>query len=92
MVVFSRAQYKEPTEEQWTAYYADKEIVEQHGGRMIASEHAFAGENPTFTEAACAEMVAAVLKDLPDYELSSTWNGEGSYSFSVSIRPKPGGR
>lgn len=51
-------------------------------------KHSFecAGTNSPFTKQECAEMIEAVLNAYPDFEVRDTWNGVGTYTFSVSIR------
>ena len=94
VAVFQRQRYKPLTPEASAAYDRDRAIVEAHGGRMVKAKWELAGENAPFTKAECDEMVAAVVAVLtPEvWQVVETWNGEGCYTFSVSVRLRHSGR
>jgi hypothetical protein len=85
---FNRDVYIIPTEKQLEEHHRNRVIVEKLGGRMIKSSSECAGKHPPFTKQDCAEMVKAVLDTYPDFEVRDTWNGVGTYAFSVSIRSR----
>lgn len=84
-VVFERSLYIKPTERQIKEYRRNKQIVESHGGYMRLSEYEIGGPTPRFTAADCLAMRAAVERDLPDWKVVTTWNGEGTLSYSIAI-------
>lgn len=85
VVVFERKLYFQPSPTQIAEYRRNKAVVEQHGGRMILSEHQIAGETPLFTAKDCAAMRAAVETSLSGWQVRGSWNGEKRRAYSVSI-------
>lgn len=85
-VVFERPIHIKPTDAQREEYQRNKQIVEAHGGRMVQQEYEIGGLTPRFTVEDCKAMQAAVERDLPDWKVVTTWNGEGSLSYSVAIQ------
>jgi len=84
--VFDRLRYKKPSPEQLAEYERQRAIVEALGGRMLLQDYQIAGRNEPFTEADCAEMIAAAERANPDLELDKHWNGAGDFSFTVGMR------
>lgn len=87
-VYFERSEWRTPTPEQIEKYKADELIVREHGGEMRLMRWQIGGINARLTKADCESMIKAVKDQIPDYEVVETWNGPGSYSFSVSIMRK----
>jgi len=90
VVIFGRDHRKDPTPKQVKKYEANRKIVEAHGGCMRVSLYSLGEEIPAFAQADIDAMIAAVTRDLHDYEVANSWNGLGLHTFSVSIRKKVG--
>jgi hypothetical protein len=83
--VFERSSYIKPTPEQIKNYRRDSRIVEAHGGRMRDLEWEIAGKARVLSAKEERQIILAVIRDNPDAEVISHWNGKGFYSMSVGV-------
>jgi len=88
VVIFKRNDREDPTPEQVEKYEAKRKIVEANDGVMRHPLFMEGKEIPAYKSADVAAMITAVKRDLPDYEVVSSWNGVNCHTFSVSIRKK----
>lgn len=88
IVIFERETWIKPTPEAALDYEVRKTLVESLGGYMRQQAHEIGGKNPIFTQADVNSMLAAVRRDMPNFEIVDRWNGLGCLTMSVAIKRK----
>ncbi len=82
---FERASTIPPAKEILEEYRARAKQVASLGGYMRERESALSTPAQEFTFEDEVNMIASIRAAFPEITIYSCWNGEGCYSFSVSV-------